>query len=170
MSDDVFRRTGRGGAGNFYSKKDVEDVQKATAASADLEAQADLTKTATAVQQQQAPTSYSRGGRGGAGNFYDAADTAASAKQQSEDAERTKKAVAASIAARHKAGAVAGGTGRGGAGNYGAAAIPGADLPTAEDEQQRKVVEEEMELRVLKEVEEQLGKPPGVYTRPGPEE
>ncbi|VBB86922.1 Putative protein of unknown function [Podospora comata] len=166
MSDDVFRRTGRGGAGNYYSKKDIEDVQKASEASADLEAQADLTKTATTIQQQPAPVPYSRGGRGGAGNFYDAADTAASAKQQSEDAERTKKAVAASIAARQKTG----GTGRGGAGNYGAAAIPGADLPTPEDEQRKKLAEEEMEMKVLKEVEDQLDKPPGAYHRPGPEE
>ncbi|CAP68973.1 uncharacterized protein PODANS_7_9310 [Podospora anserina S mat+] len=166
MSDDVFRRTGRGGAGNYYSKKDIEDVQKASEASADLEAQADLTKTATTIQQQPAPVPYSRGGRGGAGNFYGAADTAASAKQQSEDAERTKKAVAASIAARQKTG----GTGRGGAGNYGAAAIPGADLPTPEDEQRKKLAEEEMEMKVLKEVEDQLGKPPGAYHRPGPEE
>ena len=29
---DIFRRTGRGGAGNFYSPKDVEDVEKKTQA------------------------------------------------------------------------------------------------------------------------------------------
>jgi hypothetical protein len=29
---DVYKKVGRGGAGNFYSKKDVEDVSKAAAA------------------------------------------------------------------------------------------------------------------------------------------
>jgi hypothetical protein len=32
MSSDVFRKVGRGGAGNFYSKKDIEDAEKATSA------------------------------------------------------------------------------------------------------------------------------------------
>jgi hypothetical protein len=30
MSTDVFRRVGRGGAGNFYSKQDVQDAEKAS--------------------------------------------------------------------------------------------------------------------------------------------
>jgi hypothetical protein len=29
MSSEVFRRVGRGGAGNWYSKKDIEDAGKA---------------------------------------------------------------------------------------------------------------------------------------------
>jgi hypothetical protein len=29
---DVYKKVGRGGAGNFYSKKDIEDVSKAAAA------------------------------------------------------------------------------------------------------------------------------------------
>jgi hypothetical protein len=29
MASEVFRRVGRGGAGNWYSKKDVEDADKA---------------------------------------------------------------------------------------------------------------------------------------------
>jgi hypothetical protein len=29
---DVYKKVGRGGAGNFYSKKDVEDVSKVAAA------------------------------------------------------------------------------------------------------------------------------------------
>jgi hypothetical protein len=29
MSTDVFRRVGRGGAGNFYSKKDIQEVENA---------------------------------------------------------------------------------------------------------------------------------------------
>lgn len=28
MSDDVYRRAGRGGAGNYYSKKDIAEVDK----------------------------------------------------------------------------------------------------------------------------------------------
>jgi len=30
-SSDVFRRVGRGGAGNWYSKKDIEDANKVEA-------------------------------------------------------------------------------------------------------------------------------------------
>jgi hypothetical protein len=30
MSTDVFRRVGRGGAGNFYSKKDIQDAENAS--------------------------------------------------------------------------------------------------------------------------------------------
>jgi hypothetical protein len=31
MSTDVFRRVGRGGAGNFYSQQDVQDAEKKAA-------------------------------------------------------------------------------------------------------------------------------------------
>ncbi|KAK4186556.1 putative mitochondrial DnaJ chaperone [Podospora australis] len=172
-SSDVFRKVGRGGAGNFYSKKDVEEVIAATTSGKkDVEAQlpttteAELTKTITAatLAQQQQPAPYSKGGRGGAGNFYDAALTAESAKSHHDEVERTKAAVAASIAAKAKSGSLFTGGGRGGAGNYGAAVTN-----SKEEEEQRKAVEEELELRVLREVEESLGKPMGVYTRPGAE-
>jgi len=32
MSSEVFRKVGRGGAGNFFSKKDVEEVEEAAVA------------------------------------------------------------------------------------------------------------------------------------------
>lgn len=168
-NSDVFRRVGRGGAGNFYSKKDVEDVENATAGDveAQLPTEAELTKTITAANLAQHPAPYSKGGRGGAGNFYDAASTAASAQTQHDEVERTKAAVAASIAAKAKSGAgYYTGGGRGGAGNYGVAATT---TTSKEEAEQKKAVQEELELRVLKEVEESLGKPLGVYTRPGAE-
>jgi hypothetical protein len=35
-SSDVYRRVGRGGAGNWYSKKDVEEAEKAQASAVRL--------------------------------------------------------------------------------------------------------------------------------------
>lgn len=88
---DVYRRSGRGGAGNFYSQKDVEEATRGK--HEDLEAQrpqplADdepLNNPADVSSQIAAPMIstnadngsgngtrvYSRSGRGGAGNFVD---------------------------------------------------------------------------------------------------
>ncbi|CAJ2510004.1 Uu.00g059040.m01.CDS01 [Anthostomella pinea] len=91
---DVYRRSGRGGAGNFYSQKDIDDVVNRAGPEDDLEAQkaslpiddtptdpADApapapapAPTPTAPQSQpqsQTPYPYARSGRGGAGNFID---------------------------------------------------------------------------------------------------
>ncbi|KAF3022540.1 hypothetical protein E8E14_012499 [Neopestalotiopsis sp. 37M] len=102
---DVYRKVGRGGAGNFYSQKDVEE-HLAQTANDDVEAQkpapADELPSDPAVEQQQhqqPPTSNSsattsdnaqqqqqtvygvRTGRGGAGNFIDP-ETAAAAEAE----------------------------------------------------------------------------------------
>ncbi|KAK6219077.1 hypothetical protein LQW54_002579 [Pestalotiopsis sp. IQ-011] len=92
---DVYRKVGRGGAGNFYSQNDVEEhmaqASSASGGDGDLEAQkpapADDVPSDPAIEQHQQPaaaTSTSaagssgdapaygvRTGRGGAGNFID---------------------------------------------------------------------------------------------------
>ncbi|KAI1374537.1 hypothetical protein F4677DRAFT_160370 [Hypoxylon crocopeplum] len=83
---DVYRRSGRGGAGNFYSQKDIDEVTQAEPK--DLEAQKpqppdDYPTDPADVPPDVAPTTtsstgggssaqtYARTGRGGAGNFVD---------------------------------------------------------------------------------------------------
>lgn len=81
---DAYRKVGRGGAGNFYSQKDIEDVTKNAESSRDLEAQkpapADEPPSDPAEPPSNQPPSagapsstpvYARTGRGGAGNFVD---------------------------------------------------------------------------------------------------
>ncbi|KAI0408768.1 hypothetical protein F4802DRAFT_366374 [Xylaria palmicola] len=76
---DAYLRTGRGGAGNFYSQKDVEDAATKDRAE-DPEAQkppAHLDDNSTAPSasagtntvSSATPGAYARSGRGGAGNF-----------------------------------------------------------------------------------------------------
>ncbi|GKT53239.1 hypothetical protein ColTof4_13348 [Colletotrichum tofieldiae] len=149
---DVYRKTGRGGSGNFYSKKDVEDVEKANPE--DVEAQKTTNATAAAAQTTS-PTSptaggYARAGRGGAGNFHDASSLP-SAKQQEEVAGKTRAAVSASLARSAR-----GASGRGGAGNYG----DGAGEATAEEEAKRK---QALERKIIEDVEAGLPMPPRAY-------
>ncbi|KAH0562603.1 hypothetical protein GP486_002709 [Trichoglossum hirsutum] len=67
MSSEVYRNLGRGGAGNYYSKTDLEDVAKrAPQIAKDLEAQ-DL-PSETFVDDSSSAQEYSHLGRGGAGN------------------------------------------------------------------------------------------------------
>ncbi|KAK0623548.1 hypothetical protein B0T14DRAFT_183325 [Immersiella caudata] len=140
---DVYRKVGRGGAGNFYSKKDVEEAEKATP-----------------TTDSSAPVSYARAGRGGAGNFKDQASAAASLRAEREEAERTKAAVAAS-AGKARVGL----SGRGGVGNWSDSATPlGA---VVQQEEQQKV--EDLELKVLKDVEAGLSMPAPAYHHPGPD-
>ncbi|KAI1427027.1 hypothetical protein F5Y12DRAFT_712640 [Xylaria sp. FL1777] len=78
---DAYLRTGRGGAGNFYSQKDVEDTVTKDRAE-DIEAQkpAPQQDSTSTTPSTPPPTSaaaggvggvymYARSGRGGAGNF-----------------------------------------------------------------------------------------------------
>ncbi|KIH92213.1 hypothetical protein SPBR_03198 [Sporothrix brasiliensis 5110] len=167
MSMDVFR-VGRGGAGNWYSKKDQEEAEKR-----DVEAQANTAGTEAATSQppvaprpQQTP--YTRGGRGGAGNFYDSAAVAAAERDEAVEAARvqattTKSTVPASAdspalvtpsSARPRPGL----SGRGGAGNWAASAAAAADL---EEEQKRK--EAAIAAQIQQDVEAGLAMPPKAY-------
>ncbi|KAL1899409.1 hypothetical protein Sste5346_002805 [Sporothrix stenoceras] len=166
MSMDVFR-VGRGGAGNWYSKKDQEEAEKR-----DVEAQANAAGTEAASQPPIAPqpqqTPYTRGGRGGAGNFYDSAAVAAAERDEAVEAARVQAtttkttippsvdapAVVTSSSARPKPGL----SGRGGAGNWAASAAAAAEL---EEEQKRK--EAAIAAQIQQDVEAGLPMPPKTY-------
>ncbi|KAH6624999.1 hypothetical protein B0J18DRAFT_429897 [Chaetomium sp. MPI-SDFR-AT-0129] len=182
MSSEVFRRVGRGGAGNFYSKQDVQEADKVS--KEDIEAQtADpltltrTTTTGTASGQPGPGPSYTRAGRGGAGNFTfpspttdsngEAPDAAAAAAKQTEEAAaeaeadrlQVTDAVAASLATRAKTGGL---SGRGGAGNW----ATGADsTEIREREQVEREKAAELSRKALEDVELGLAVPQRVYTR-----
>ncbi|KAL8420069.1 hypothetical protein RB594_003010 [Gaeumannomyces avenae] len=154
MADEVYKRVGRGGAGNFYSKRDVEDAAKASKASTDLEAQ----KTASSLAQPPAASGgsapYSRAGRGGAGNFYDGGDAADSAERSAE-ARKAHALVGASLAQLRSGGL----GGRGGAGNWSdsnggdGGAVPPWERPTMD----------QLQAKIVKDVDAGLAPPPKTY-------
>ena len=96
---------------------------------------------------------YVRAGRGGAGNFKDAAVAAASIQREREEAQRTKAAVAASITKPR-----VGLGGRGGAGNW----TTNEPHAAAQREEEQKLVED-LELKVLRDVEAGLAMPAPAY-------
>lgn len=178
MSDQVYRRVGRGGAGNWYNEKDVKEAEKALAAAVvrpqslssphlslspaqhpqltptqDLESQK---HNAPAPGPSDGPA-YARAGRGGAGNFKEKDAAAASIEAERAEVERTRAAVAATGAGKPRTTAL---TGRGGAGNYtdGSAPAPSA----AEQEHQQQKVED-LEMKVLKDVDAVLAAPPAAH-------
>ncbi|KAK3948889.1 hypothetical protein QBC32DRAFT_46857 [Pseudoneurospora amorphoporcata] len=168
MSSEVFRRVGRGGAGNWYSKKDVEDAEKAAA---DLEAQKKSSGSGSpspttlerSITAQTSLGSSRAGGRGGAGNFYDASatDAAAAAQQEEEkeaELEELTRVVTASIQRPNLSGRL---SGRGGAGNYSDNAARSAQH-RMDPEQQRKMIED-LNARVLQDVEAGLAMPRPAY-------
>ncbi|KAK3302045.1 uncharacterized protein B0T15DRAFT_289901 [Chaetomium strumarium] len=174
---DILRRVGRGGAGNFYSKKDVQEAANSTPP--DLEAQNNSAEplanavTRTQTHSTSSGPSYSRTGRGGAGNFTfrsAGSDTTApstdpnssTAQQEERDLkEQAAVAVAATIAAKPRAGEL---SGRGGAGNWTGHDGVGAELKE-EEERQKKAAE--LEMQVLRDVEVGLAPPPRAYHHPG---
>ncbi|KAH6850281.1 hypothetical protein B0I37DRAFT_371235 [Chaetomium sp. MPI-CAGE-AT-0009] len=179
MSSDVFRRVGRGGAGNFYSKQDVQDAEKKASTTTvrprsprSTPNPLTLTPTHATGSSSLGPgTNYTRAGRGGAGNFTfssteDAASTLTSsadtaAQKQEEEADRAKAAaaVAASLAAKSKTGGL---SGRGGAGNW----SMGGGGREEEEREERRREEEELERKVLRDVEVGLPPPARVYVPP----
>lgn len=156
MSSEVFRRVGRGGAGNWYSKKDVEDAEKDAQDAQDAQLPGPVTASPAAASPAAAaaaPAPYSRVGRGGAGNYYDAA-TAAAGRQQ--EAVGTANAVA-HTSTHHVL------SGRGGAGNWvgpdlSQSQAPAQDGPT--HEQQRRAT---LEAQILQDVEAGLAMPAPAY-------
>ncbi|KAK4217963.1 hypothetical protein QBC37DRAFT_413641 [Rhypophila decipiens] len=160
--DQVYRRVGRGGAGNWYSKKDVEEAEKAQQ-QADIEAQKqNIASAAGPANPIAASTQYHRAGRGGAGNFHEPATTAPDAvdpvavQQTEEQIEKIKAAVAAQ---KPRTGGMGG---RGGVGNW-SSNSNSLNVQQQEKEEQKKV--QEVELRVLKDVEAGLAMPKPAYQR-----
>ncbi|KAF4470927.1 hypothetical protein FALBO_2169 [Fusarium albosuccineum] len=105
---DVYRKVGRGGAGNYYASTKEDE------ASRDLEAQ-DLATDPIPPPDRSSAHVPARAGRGGAGNYVDPANLP-DAREQQEMADRTAAAISASLKKNHHAHGALGG--RGGAGNW----------------------------------------------------
>ncbi|KAK6707080.1 hypothetical protein SNK04_008082 [Fusarium graminearum] len=106
---DVYRKTGRGGAGNYVVQNKADDADK------DLEAQSLATDEVPPPDRATANVP-ARAGRGGSGNYVNPSDLP-DAAEQDEMARKTAAAVNASLMKNQ---AVRGGGlgGRGGAGNW----------------------------------------------------
>ncbi|KAG5921564.1 hypothetical protein E4U61_006579 [Claviceps capensis] len=126
---DAFRKVGRGGAGNYYSVT----KQDALAAEKDLERQDDQARL---VAAHPPDTTSLLAGRGGAGNFVDAAQVPGAQEEERILAQKVSQAVSTSANHTNQMG------GRGGAGNWaGEQQEEGAGLQSTEEELERRVAE-----------------------------
>jgi len=146
-----YKKMGRGGAGNFYSKDDIATA----AAITDTESQSptnDLTKTPTSSLP---PSEYIHSGRGGAGNWIKPSELPSAGPTQTTSPS-ANPILAKKIVAQANKPVYRGG--RGGAGNYG-------DLEAEEKVRRERASEErrKVEERVERDVELGLSKPPKAY-------
>ncbi|KAI0128853.1 hypothetical protein BJ170DRAFT_682641 [Xylariales sp. AK1849] len=182
---DAYRKVGRGGAGNFYSQKDIDEAAKPSG-STDLEAQkpaaadeppsdpaeppaegppSTSTSTSTTGAASSTPV-YSRTGRGGAGNFVDPL-TASSANIQSHS--KPHPATVHSVGNQSFApgsterGPRAGLSGRGGAGNW-----TGDESQKVFDEEQERKRKAALDAKVFDDVKAGLQEPGRAHTRVHP--
>ncbi|CZT02057.1 uncharacterized protein RAG0_09386 [Rhynchosporium agropyri] len=114
---DVYRKVGRGGAGNYYSKQDIEEATKNANDSQTLP----TTSSSTTAPQPSRGPEYLHTGRGGAGNFIQPSSLQSSGlTQTSEDMHSTETSRPAEAPEQRVMGSskpmYRGG--RGGAGNY----------------------------------------------------
>ncbi|SPJ81852.1 uncharacterized protein FTOL_09257 [Fusarium torulosum] len=146
---DVYRKTGRGGAGNYHQSK-ADDAPK------DLEAQ-NLATDEVPPPDRLTANVPARAGRGGSGNYVNPEDLP-DAQEQDEMARKTAAAVSASL---KKNQAVRGGLGgRGGAGNWKHAVSFEEEERMREEERSR---EEELQKRVKDSVDQGLKMPERVH-------
>jgi hypothetical protein len=104
-------------------------------------------------------TTQSHGGRGGAGNFVDPSTADEARRQEREETERTKAAVTRNVA-KPKAGL----SGRGGMGNW-SGDVTALDATAAQEEERKK--REELEAKIMQDVEAVLPMPPPAYHHQG---
>ncbi|KAH7360571.1 hypothetical protein BKA65DRAFT_391243 [Rhexocercosporidium sp. MPI-PUGE-AT-0058] len=160
---DVYRKVGRGGAGNYYSKQDIADATKNTG---DIESQtpsSPTTSTPSNTTSLPAPE-YQHTGRGGAGNWVQPSSLQSHGlSQQPEDTHSTATTRPAEAPAQRVMGSskptYRGG--RGGAGNY---FDDGEERRRVEEEERERVRRErEVQGRVEEDVERGLRRPERAY-------
>ncbi|RDW71108.1 hypothetical protein BP5796_04882 [Coleophoma crateriformis] len=190
---DVYKKVGRGGAGNFYSKKDIEDV-KGKGKADDVEAQSPTSTRAlaAAIAASQPPPEYQHTGRGGAGNWIQPTELVTQGLSQAAAREEnpTAESINSSLPTPHSPSATPKSPtaraqrprlppssssssstttaryrgGRGGAGNY---SVPDTAAMKAEREKKEKEEEEKaiklVEERIRQDVEAGLAKPAKAY-------
>ncbi|KAI2783015.1 hypothetical protein F4815DRAFT_413677 [Daldinia loculata] len=180
MADTVYRRSGRGGAGNFYSQKDIEEATGRN--SEDLEAQksqpladddepltdpADGPAQPVAVPIVGSTTSGVRIGRGGAGNFVDVpsssiATTAPATKSTTHASNPQDQSHPQSPPTSPRRGGAL--SGRGGAGNW---TSEHGEFEPYDQEQERKR-REALDAHILQDIRDSLPQPPKIHYMHGP--
>ncbi|KAI0386087.1 hypothetical protein F5Y04DRAFT_115702 [Hypomontagnella monticulosa] len=169
---DVYRRSGRGGAGNFYSQKEIDEAMKQKPE--DLEAQksqqvpaddppsdpanvpAQSPQIASAISSGTGASSgvktYARSGRGGAGNFVDPTSVVQGPASPTSTSPSTSQP--------HQSSRNAGLSGRGGAGNW-SEQKEGEGAPyDAEQERKRR---EALDAHILQDIRDSLPQPPKIH-------
>lgn len=173
---DVFRRIGRGGAGNFIPEKEIQEAERAqhahvshlcatlfgvialsvpqlvlTSPLQDPESQKSEATAAPITEAAAAhPPQYVRVGRGGSGNYTEP-PTIAESQDRQDVVERTKAAVSASQAGKPRTGF----SSRGGAGNW------TEDAPADDSEEVTK--QQEIADKVKEDINSSLPPPPKTY-------
>ncbi|KAH7188393.1 uncharacterized protein B0J16DRAFT_93216 [Fusarium flagelliforme] len=148
---DVYRKTGRGGAGNYVVKSKADEADK------DLEAQ-DLATDEVPPPDRTTANVPARAGRGGSGNYVNPSDLP-DAREQDEMARKTAAAVNANL--RKNPGGGLGG--RGGAGNWKHAISFEEEERMREEERSRG---EALERKVKETVDKGLRMPEKVHHGP----
>ncbi|KAI0202221.1 hypothetical protein F4808DRAFT_83504 [Astrocystis sublimbata] len=138
---DAYLRTGRGGAGNFYTQKDVADAvkkdtaedveaQKASTSHLPLDDNSTSTTASSTTPHTTATGTYARSGRGGAGNFTSQSGLPTTSPGANTSAfPPSSTGIPKSPAPKH--------TGRGGAGNWSAGGESDS-VRLAREEQERR--------------------------------
>ncbi|KAI1098984.1 hypothetical protein F4804DRAFT_100074 [Jackrogersella minutella] len=167
---DVYRRSGRGGAGNFYSQKEIEEAR--TGKAEDLEAQKSqhlpddepLPDPADVPAQPTTPSAdgsrtYARSGRGGAGNFIDVplSSTNTAAPSSPPGHQQPPPSTARN-----------GHSGRGGAGNWTSPENEEGEGEGAYDPAQERRRREALDAHILEDIRESLPQPPKIHYMHGP--
>ncbi|KAI1213226.1 uncharacterized protein F4807DRAFT_410201 [Annulohypoxylon truncatum] len=183
---DVYRRSGRGGAGNFYSQKDIEEATKGKPEDleaqkpqhlvddeplndpADVPAQAapPIASTNTANGSGNGTRTYARSGRGGAGNFVDVPPSISATTDASTTSAPSSPGSSTSTPnpqSSTQPPARSGLSGRGGAGNW-----VTTDPETAYDPEQERKRREALDAHILQDIRESLPQPPKIHYMHGP--
>ncbi|KAL7627057.1 hypothetical protein AAE478_003833 [Parahypoxylon ruwenzoriense] len=189
MGDQVYARSGRGGAGNFYTRQEIAAATKKAAKHEDLEAQhgqplpsdnddnlttdpADAplqrsTTTASTASSTGDTKTYARSGRGGAGNFFVDSSMLPSPPSPSSPKPSPPRPPRTQIRS-------AGLTGRGGAGNWTATAQQqgedggeGGEEEEYDPEQERRR-RAALDAHILEDIRDSLPQPPRIHYMHGP--
>ncbi|KAL3423682.1 hypothetical protein PVAG01_05429 [Phlyctema vagabunda] len=180
---EAYKKVGRGGAGNFWSKKDVVEAE-GKGKGRDIEAQP--TSTSTSTTSAQPPPEYLHTGRGGAGNWVQPTELISQGLAQraspnpTDDDVATPPSSSSSAQPRARPGLTSSSSssssipksvnipssttttaryrgGRGGAGNYSVPESP------AERERKARLERAAVDERIRLDVDAGLAKPPRAY-------
>lgn len=154
MASDMYRKVGRGGAGNYYSSQDIQQAQKQAAEvrprsqnktsilslPKDIEAQPIIAGELRASDAKE--PEYIHSGRGGAGNYSNASDAA-----------ERKRSVDMTPSTREQTVPEGGFYGRGGAGN-----LRGSDKSPSVDDTETKASEAQKEKQAYEDTVQDVEK------------